>query len=209
MRTVLFFTFFSCYLFWGCGPKNEEISEVQTDLEPMKEVADTISNARKDALQTDENNISPTLPLPQDVMQLLTNKYPSWEELNFTENVLQQAKDNTQGPGLIRGDFDGNGRQDYAVQLQHQKQLVVVAILHNADGSWQLQEIKKDILFNDRGHLKSPYMLRLTQAETTLQHRTIRNQITAPHDAVTLSLNGNDIVYLYENGKFVAYNPAD
>lgn len=209
MRTVLFFAFFSCYLLSGCGPKNDEISEVETDMEPMEEVADTVTNARKDALQTDENNILPTLPLPQDVLQLLTTKYPSWEEPTFTEDALEQAEGNTQGPGIIRGDFDGNGRQDYAVQLQHQKQLVVLAVLQNADGSWKLQEIKQDILFNDRGQLKSPYLLRLAQKGTELRHQTINEQISAPHDAVMLSLNETGVTYLYENGKFVPYTPAD
>jgi hypothetical protein len=209
MRTALLLTFPIFLLFAGCGPKNEKLSEVDTDIEPKDEIADTITNTRKDGVQTDDNIVSPTFPLPPDVLQILNNKYPNSKELTFTNEVLNRAETNIQGPGIIRGDFDGNGRQDYAVQLQDQKQLVVVATLHNTDGSWHVQEIKQDILFNDRGQLKSPYMLRLVKKGEELLNQTTRNQITAPYDAIMLSLNGDGVIYLYEEGKFAPYMPAD
>lgn len=209
MKPVILLVSLSCFLCFGCSPKNEEVTEEQIDTSPTEEVVDTVTNMRKDAVKTDENNVSPTFPLPQPIMQLLTDQYPSWQEPAYTENVMSRADDITQGPGIIRGDFNGDNMQDYAIQLQQQKQVLIVAILNGSNGNWQLQEIKKDILFNDRGEFKSPYLLRLTKEGTDLQHQANRNKITSPHDAVTISLDGNDITYLYENGKFVAYNTVD
>lgn len=209
MKPIILSALVFCLMQFACTPKNEEVTEEQIEVGPAEEVIDTIANTKKDALKTDENNITPIFPLPQPVLQLLSQQYPGQQELTFTEGVLQRAEDNTQGPGIVRGDFNGDNLQDYAVQLQQNKQLVIVVAMNGANDNWQLYEIKKDILFNDRGTLKSPYLLRLTQAGTELEHQTTQKEITTPYDAVTVSLDGNDTAYLYENGKFEGYNTGE
>lgn len=195
----------SCFTLLSCTPKNEEVTNEQIEVGSANEVLDTIANTRKDGLQTDENNITPTFPLPQPVMQLLTKRYPAWEEPAYTEVVLEQAEGNLQGPGIVRGDFNGDNLQDYALQLQQKKHVIIVAALQKTEREWQLHEIKKDVLFNERGVLKSPYLLSLTEKGTELKHLERNQEIKSPYKAVSVVLDETAVTYLYEKGKFVPY----
>lgn len=196
-------------LLFACTPQNEEVTEEQIDTKSTEEVVDTLANTRQDAVNIDENNQTLNFPIPPAVTQLVADRYVSWQEPSYTENVLQQAENNTQGPGTIRGDFNGDNQQDYAMQFQQQRQVVIVAIMSESNGNWQLHELKKDILFNDRGELKSPYLLSLTESGEKLQHPETRKQVTTPYNAITLNLDGDEAIYLYENGQFEAYQPVN
>ena len=190
----------------ACTPKNEDIKAENIEVGPASEVIDTIVSPRKDALRTDENNITPVLPMPQSVMQLLAVNYPGWEEPVYTESVLKAATDAKQGPGVVRGDFNGDGRQDYAIQLRQKNKIIVLAVLDGDDENWQFQELKKDIVFNDRGILKSPYMLRVAEKGTDLKHPVTGAEIEAPHEAIVLSIQDNNIVFLLQEGVFEAFS---
>lgn len=193
----------------ACTPKNEEVTDEQIEIGSATEVLDTIANPRKDAVRTDENEITPTLPLPQPVMQLLQEKYPGWEEPEYTEHVRQAASEFDQGPSIVRGDFNGDARQDYAIQLQQENKIIIVAVLDGDDENWQLHELKKDIVFNDRGTLKSPYMLYLADKGTELLNPVSNKEIEIPHEAIVISLQENKNVFLFGNGAFEAYNLAE
>jgi hypothetical protein len=133
MKPTFLLSLIICSFLLACTPKNEEVTEEQIEVGSATEVLDSIVSTRKDAVQTDENNITPTFPMPQPIIQLLTERYPGWEEPVYTEGVKEAATAYTQGPSIIRGDFNGDSRQDYALQLQQQNSIIIVAVLDGED----------------------------------------------------------------------------
>ena len=189
----------------ACGPKNEEVRDEQVEVTPPAEALDSIANTQLDGLQTDENDIDPTMPMPQPVMQLLSEQYANWEKPTLTEEALEQSADYLQAPMIVRGDFDGDTRQDLALQLQQGNDLVIVAALQEQEGAYELYELKRDILFNERGTLRSPYYLYLIEQGEPLHMDTESEEAKAEHDAVALGIEGEDVVYLFEGGTFTSY----
>lgn len=190
----------------ACGPKNEEVQDEQVEVAPPREALDSIANPKKDGLITDVNNINPTMPMPQPVLQLLTEQYQGWEKPTLTEEALEQAENHLQPPTIVRGDFDGDTRQDLALQLQQGDDLVIVAVLQEQEGTYRLYELKRDIMFNERGTLKSLYYLYLVEQGDTLRNEEENDDIEAAHDAVAVGIEGENVVYLYDNGEFSRYS---
>ena len=189
----------------ACGPKNEEVRDEQVEVAPPAQALDSVANTRKDALKTDENDISPTMPLPPPVLRRLTEEYANWKEPALTEEALELSERYLQAPMVVRGDFDGDTRQDLALQLQQGNDLVVVAALQEQEGVYKLYELKRDILFNERGTLKSPYYLYLMEQGEPLHIDEKSDEVEAEHDAVALGIEGEDVIYLFEGGTFTSY----
>jgi hypothetical protein len=204
MKRTVYITGLICAAL-GCTPKNEEVQEQHVEIAPPVEALDSIASTSKDALKTDENDINPTLPMPQPVMQLLTKQYREWEQPTLAEETSERAQNYTQEPTLVRGDFNGDTLQDLALQLQQNDYIVVVAALQTSEGSYELQELKRDILFNDRGKLRSLYFLYRIEQGESLHNDTTNQVIEAPHDAVALGIADDIVAYLYENGEFRQY----
>ncbi|MDX5422937.1 MAG: hypothetical protein LPK07_04735 [Hymenobacteraceae bacterium] len=190
----------------ACTPKNEEVTEEQVEVAPQREALDSIADTRKDALRTDENEISPNLPMPQPVMQLLTQRYPGWEQPTLTDGAIKRAQAYEQGPTVIRGDFNSDTRQDYALQLQQDKDVVILAILDGGDGNWNVYELKRDILFNERGTLKSLYYLFLTEQGEELPDS--ETDAAAPHDAISVGIENKTTTYVFQENDFTEYGQS-
>lgn len=193
----------------SCSPKNEEVTDEQIETGLDGQALDTIANTKKDAVRTNQNNISPTLPMPQPVLQLLAQRYPGWEQPNLTTAAIQNAANDGQGPTLVRGDFNEDNRQDYALQLQQQDKLVIAAVLDAGDGNWKVYELKQDMLFKDQGNLKSTYYLYLIEKGETLKSTSAADGIEAPYDAIGVGNENNHTAYLYQNGEFETYSLSD
>jgi hypothetical protein len=189
----------------ACTPKNEEVQEEHVDVAPPAEALDTISSTEVDGVSTDENDTSTSLPMPQPVMQLLTKRYMEWEQPTLADETSERSQNYTQEPTLVRGDFNGDTLQDLAIQLQQNDYIVVVAALQTQEGTYELQELKRDILFNDRGRLRSLYYLYRIEQGELLHNDTTNQDLEAPHDAVALGIADDIVAYLYENGEFRQY----
>ncbi|MCX2739870.1 hypothetical protein [Pontibacter anaerobius] len=189
----------------ACSPENEEVQDEHVQVAPPAKALDSIANVEKDAVKTDENEISPTLPLPPPVMQLLAEKYPGWERPTLAGNAEQLAEEHPGSPAIARGDFDGDNRQDVALQLQQGKELVIVAALQQQEEKYTLVELKRDILFNERGKLTSLYYLyRIAQGEQ-VQDTSTMAEVELPHDAVAVAVGNERSVYVYQDGSFRSY----
>ncbi|MBF9252657.1 hypothetical protein I2I11_05080 [Pontibacter sp. 172403-2] len=193
----------------ACSPKNEEVTDEQIEVGADGQALDTIANTKKDALKTDEKTISPTLPIAQPVLQLLEQRYPGWKQPELTAMAEQNAATGEQGPTLVHGDFNGDNRQDYALQLQQQRNLVIAAVLDAGDGSWELYELKQDKLLNEQDSLKSSYYLYLIDKGEIIENTSTAGGTAAPNDALGVGNAANHTAYLYQNGKFEPYSPAD
>ncbi|GAB3532732.1 hypothetical protein GCM10027443_16970 [Pontibacter brevis] len=190
---------------FACTPENEEVKDEYVEVAPVPEALDSITNTKKDAVKTDENDTSPTMPMPQPVMQLLSERYEGWEQPTLAEEARARAGDNTQGPMIVRGDFNGDNFQDLALQLKQGSDIVIVAALQVDEENYKLYELKRDILFNERGKLKSLYYLYHIDEGEELHNDVTNEDIEAPHEAVAVGLEGDKIVYLFQNGEFEEY----
>ncbi|WP_162055552.1 hypothetical protein [Pontibacter pamirensis] len=190
---------------YACSPVNEEVQDEYVEVAPIPEALDTITSTRKDAVQTDENETDPTLPMPQPVMQLLTEQYEGWEKPTLAQEASAQAENYTQGPMIVRGDFNGDTYQDLALQLRQGNNVVIVAALQEDEENYELYELKRDILFNDRGTLKSLYYLYSIDQGEELHHDATNEDIEAPHDAIAVGVTGDTSVYLFQDGEFEEY----
>ncbi|MFD3003119.1 hypothetical protein ACFS7Z_22340 [Pontibacter toksunensis] len=204
MKKTLYLLAISLAAF-ACTPKNEEVQEEHVEVAPVPEALDSIANTKKDAVKTDENDTNPTMPMPQPVMQLLSEQYKGWEKPTLAAEAAAQAENRTQGPMIVRGDFNGDTYQDLALQLQQGNDVVIVAALQVNEGDYQLYELQRDILFNERGKLKSLYYMYHIEQGEELHNDVANENVEAPHDAVAVGIEGDDVVYLFQNNGFEKY----
>lgn len=190
---------------FACTPKNEEVKEEQVEVAPVRDALDTIASTNKDGVRTDENNITPTLPMPQPVMQLLTEKYKGWEQPTLAAEATSRADQYSQGPMIVRGDFNGDANQDIALQLRQGNNVVIVAALQIDEENYELHELKRDILFNERGKLKSLYYLYHIEQGEELHNDMTNETMEAPHEAVAVGIEGDNVAYVFQNGEFEEY----
>ncbi|WP_242917075.1 hypothetical protein [Pontibacter liquoris] len=194
-------------LLTACSPENEQVTQEQIETKPVADALDTIANTRKDALKIDKHPVS--LPLPQPVLELLTQHYPGWEQPTLAATAQQHAPADGQGPTLVRGDFNGDNRQDYVLQLQQKNNVILVVVLDAANGNWELAELKRDVLFNDRNTLKSLYYVYLVPKGEELRPSGTSAPAHAPADAPGVGMEDSHTVYLYQNGRFIAIRLKD
>lgn len=192
---------------FGCSPKNDEVTEEHVNTSPTGEELDTLNNARRDIVSRPETEGMEPMPLPQPVLQLLEQHYPGWSQPTLMQGAAQQARNHDQGPFMVRGNFNGDNQEDFAAQIQHKDNVIILAFLQ-LDNTWQLHEIKKDILFNERGNLKSMYYLHLAEAGTELQNPETRREFKAATDAIAIGIDDNTTAHIFESGRFKAY-PAE
>lgn len=193
----------------SCTPKNEEVKDEQVEIGPPSEALDSIADTDKDAVKTDENEISPTMPLPPPVLRLLSERYPGFKQPELSEEARELAIQHDQGPFIVRGDLNADNNQDYALQLQQEKSVIIVALTDAGNGNWNVHELQRDILFNDRGKLKSLYYLYLTEAGEEFINSETNEEFEIAQDAVSVGMEGEAVTYVYTNGKFTQYTPVE
>jgi hypothetical protein len=190
----------------ACSPKNEEVKKEQIEVSPTAEGLDSIADTKKDGVKTDENEINPTLPLPQPVLQLISNRYPGFKQPTLSNSASSRAKEHDQGAFIIRGDFNTDNQQDYGLQIQYEKDVLIIAVLDAGNGNWTIHELKKDILFNDRGTLKSLYYLFITNPIEKLQ---IIEAKGFPSEAISVGIEGNTTLYVYNGSEFEEFQTSE
>ncbi|GAB3830684.1 hypothetical protein GCM10028895_47070 [Pontibacter rugosus] len=176
---------------------------------PPSAALDSIANVPKDNAKTNKTTATPTLPLPQPVMQKLTEQYPGWEKPAIAAYAEARAEAQNGSAAIARGDFDGDTRQDVALQFQLGDDVVLVAALQKEDGNYVLEELNRDILFNERGKLKSLYYLFTQDGGDNIFNTATSQEIELPHDAVSVGLENSLVTYLYQNGGFEKINVQD
>src|SRR5580765_7766045 len=84
----------------------------------------------------------PAANLPQAIRSTLDAEYPGWKLAPVTKEIQQEFKKHhlTQPPSLVSGDFDHDGKQDFAVQialteLGSEKQIII--IFHARNDSYE------------------------------------------------------------------------
>jgi hypothetical protein len=192
----------------ACTPKNEEVKDEQVDIDQPQETLDSVSSTEKDGLKIYDNEIT-SFPLPQPVLQLLAQKYPGYTQPALLDGIGNQTPDTEQGPFIVRGDFTNDLEQDYALQLQQDKNIIIVAVINTNQGNWILHELKRDILFNDRGSLKSMYYLSKAEPGKVLIDIETGVKLKLKHEAISVDLEKDITTYVYQNNNFKPYSTPD
>lgn len=187
---------------YSCGPKNEEVTDEQVETGSRTEVLDSIANVPEDGVTTDSNV---PLTLSQPVMALLDAKYPGWKQPALAPDAKKNAENHPTGPTMVTGNFNSDTIQDYALQLQKGKEVVMVAILQDTAQNWNTYELQRDILFNQQGKLLSLYNMYLLEKGDEVQDSETTKKLKIPNNAVAVSIGNSTQVYVYEDGKFRPY----
>lgn len=145
------------------------------------------------------------LNLPQEIKTFLDLRYPGWQWGRVSKEVEDyfHAQRLPFRPNLITGDFDGNGRPDYAVKII-------------AGGSWQFI-----VFLEHEGHFQGRVLASGSgpglDVYLTLYRKGDRGydfernkRFTFARDAAEVNYFGKAAVaYVYEQGKFKEIYSAD
>ncbi|TXK49645.1 hypothetical protein FVR03_06015 [Pontibacter qinzhouensis] len=193
-------------LFFACGPKADTVTT--DNISSPDSTSEAVINSPKDGTATSPEDENWKQVLPQEVKALLNRRYPGWEQPVLVKEVGRQMPPKAQGPLLVKADFDGNNKEDLALQVRYKEEVLMLAFLQQ-EASWQLHQLKKDILFNERGKLKSPFYLYLAKAGLRVRNANHPQPTATKVAAIGIGLDDNVTVFVYEAGSFQAFEVVD
>lgn len=145
----------------------------------------------------------PPNTLPEGITRKLNTQYPGWK---FVDNYVifeythpDRLKGYPFNPNLIKGDFDGNRQEDYALQISHSdtsgtKHLFIAFL---AQGN----SFKQHILESNPGY-KNHYLW-LRKKGSKGYNFTTEKHFRFPSDAIEIVVwEKGAISYVYKSGKF-------
>lgn len=195
-------------LAFSCSPKNEEVTDEQVDISPPEAALDSVVSAEKDGTTIDQTDEETDVPIPQPVLQLLSQQYPGYKKPKLIEEIIKKHDEEEQGPYLVSGYFTNDTYLDHALQLQHNKNVYIVAALDTGGNKWSLHELKRDIMFNDRGTLRSVYRLILTKSGKSITDQESDEKLELKRDAISVGFEDNVTTYVYRDNRFRSYLTA-
>jgi len=146
--------------------------------------------------------------LPRAVTSALDRRFPGWRFSEVSGDVRQFLRERRPGarPDLIRGDFDGDGRTDYAVLIEHgnfdkrgksfARVVEQLAFLRRGSG-YKLSTLESSAPANPE--------LYLTLAEKGAEGFDFhtRTKFRYPHDSIRVSyFEKAGGTYIYRGGRF-------
>jgi hypothetical protein len=151
------------------------------------------------------------LELPPQARDALYLRFPDWRYADICDEVRQEFKQDANiRPDLISGDFDGDGRADYAALIFHgttrveQNEVVgpdfKLVIFLARDQTYQLQVIE------DPG---GEYIELIHKGDRLYDYEA-QKEFTLEHDAIdAIIFEKGATSYVYENGCFRAIITGD
>ena len=139
--------------------------------------------------------------LPTSARVMLNRRFAGWKFSDVSSEVRQFFKENMRGvsPVLISGDFDGNGRPDYAALVQRGSRYYLVIFLRRS------ADYKMYAVRNPNGEYLS-----LARKGTRDYNYEEQKEITYANDAiVTGILEKGGSSYVFKNGRFVSFVSSD
>ncbi len=155
---------------------------------------------------------APPSQLPLAVKSALDRRFPGWEFIEVGDDIRQfisKRISTNARPELVEGDFDGNGKQDYALLIAHGK-------VFNDRGKAIRPKVHLVVFLNRRGRYKF-YELDEPGEYLTLGRKgadgfnfDADKKFEYTNDAIQVWIfEKAGWVYVYENGKFRYIPTAD
>jgi hypothetical protein len=139
--------------------------------------------------------------LPPSVRVMLNRRFAGWKFSDVRPEVKQFFKENMRGtsPVLISGDFDGNGRLDYAALIQQGSRYYLVIFLR------QRADYKIYTVRNPDGE----YLIRARKGSRDYNYEE-QKEITYANDAILAGIfEKGGSSYVFKNGRFVSFVSSD
>jgi hypothetical protein len=135
-------------------------------------------------------------PIPEGVKSVLDHMHPGWRLAGISDENRQYCfkKDSKYEPTLIWGDFDGDGKRDYAAIIIYGKKTAVIVFLARGTGYRALE-----VFTTSRPGERPPELLEVFPKGTQLG--------TTPHKSAHESIameycESSSAIYFYEAGAF-------
>jgi hypothetical protein len=155
----------------------------------------------------------PAPELPSAIKSALDSRFPGWQFPAVSEDICKFLKDyvaRDARPELISGDFDGNGRRDYAALVQH-------GTVTNSEGMpighnvYVIAFLKKGSRF--KMYIADPeggeYLVLMRKGKRDYDYETNR-YFTYANDGIFAGIfEKAGESYIYENGRFRAIITSD
>ena len=148
------------------------------------------------------------IKLPAAAQRLLDKKYPGWKFTKVSDDISDYFKKSDDELNFVRGDFDGSGRFDYALQVEHGVELTdggtsvpkshLVVLMKNKNG-YRLQII-------DGG---GDFISLSKKGDKGYDWETRKNFIFANDAIETVHFEKAATAYIYDKGKFRAVVTSD
>jgi hypothetical protein len=148
--------------------------------------------------------------LPESARMLLNRRLPGWKFTEVSQEVRQffETEMTGQSPHLIGGDFDGNGKRDYAVLISHGQvrygeqtwpRSLLVVFLRKAEG-YRMYIIKEP---------NGEYLCLARKGEKDFNYDEQR-EITYANDAILTGIfEKGGSSYVFEKGRFRTFVSSD
>ena len=139
--------------------------------------------------------------LPTSVRVMLNGRFSGWKFSEVSPEVRQFFKENMRGasPVVISGDFDGNGRRDYAVLIQRRARSYLVIFLRRT-ANYKMYVVKDP----DGEYLS------LARKGTQDYNYNEQKEITYANDAIVTSiLEKGGSSYVFKNGRLRSFVSSD
>lgn len=139
--------------------------------------------------------------LPTPVRAMLNRRFLGWKFSDVSPEVRQFFKENMRGasPVVISGDFDGNGRRDYAVLVQRRARYYLVIFLRRT-ANYKMYVIKDP---------NGEYLC-LARKGTRDYNYNEQKEITYANDAILTGIfEKGGSSYVFKNGRFRSFISSD
>ena len=148
--------------------------------------------------------------LPSSVRFELNRRFPGWKFAEVSKEVRQFFETEMMGksPNLIDGDFDGNGKRDYAVLITHGKarygkltwpRSLLIVFLRKSSG-YRMHVIKEP---------NGEYLCLARKGEKDFNYDE-QKEITYANDAILTGIfEKGGSSYVFENGRFRTFVSSD
>lgn len=155
--------------------------------------------------------VSPAAPevgehkLPAAVRVKLDRRFPGWRFAEVREEIRRALKESSPGahPDLVRGDFDGNGRADYALLIEQEN-------FYNNEGVSIGRKSHLVVLLRRRDgyrlhHVASPageYLLLWKKGDKAYNYATQKRFILRKDAVEAVIFEKAGTTYVYDMGRF-------
>jgi hypothetical protein len=125
MRLIIFI---SAFTILSCGQNSYKEKEKPLQNDPINKMTDTAKTNGQDSSIVKDNITIADLPDEATINSLLktkfadkwhvlTDKEAGWDKNIYDNNIAEKKKKNPDFPYITKGDFDGDGKVDYAAMV--------------------------------------------------------------------------------------------
>ncbi|KAA3437774.1 hypothetical protein [Rufibacter hautae] len=204
---------FVSLLLLGCSPEKaretlaeEPIAAADTVLE---EVADSVTDASLDGTATSTVPLDVRQQLPAELEVHLDRTHGLWQFPTLTPTDLQRIPEEEQGPYYVQADFNGDKKQDYAIQLMERDSAFVYAFVMRSEGDFQEFLLERDKLYDMDNQKRSIHYLRLAKKTDRYYDYATKQHFTIAQDGISVGAENYTATYVWEKGKFRKFETGD